>query len=626
MPISELCCLLQCGLGNPGVYVYSIAEKNAWTASPKELAWPVEFVLRFHPKHVFMSRSLPSFTAVSRSLQQWEFKIRWMFLHGKFSADSDCDNPPGLKWWKLKDRLSTPPTAFPLPEAWEISLQDSKEAIMKELGASRSFYSDKRHLCSNLSPVSRLGLKLLREGPLGAISTDKDGGFAIADKQSLRQAVGSYLKKPQYEEIFMHEGVFQDMVHDYCALAKAIGEAVHDEELTKALTSSLQLGSTDFTCSILSTVKTHKGPGQVSLRIIHAAPRHFMNPGMRWVATHLKEFIKQQPHILRDSDHLLAQIRQVRVPKTAKLVKFDIKDFFMSGKHQQLADLASSCFPPDVQFEARCLIDCILGNQIVHVPGDERYWAVKVGTGMGLRCSGELSDTCFFKLCEEKFAADKAVQQQYGVLFYCRFKDDGFFIIDGPQDARIAICQELKRRSGCFQVVFDSVSSHDAIMLDLRLFKGSGWARSGTLDYELHLKESRQWSPLLHSSAHPMSVHMSWPTAQMQRIANRFSDKQAGRIAVLAFQQRYLCSTGITIHSAASHLRHSSRSDHSCFLPRLILPYHVEWAGARVSSIISRVGRSLGLKSGDESHSMLTQVAWKLGGKHLVHVLRQYSL
>ncbi|CAE7247164.1 unnamed protein product [Symbiodinium sp. CCMP2592] len=305
MPIPELQCLMQCGQGLRGLYTYSPAEKQAWVASPRDVPWPIEFVLRFHAKHVFTSRRLPSLASVSRALQQWEFKIRWRYEFNKLSVH-ETPLEETQQWWKLHDRHSTPPIGQNMPEQWEVFLHEAKLAAMKRFAASRSFFRDKRHLCSNLSPIARWGLKLLREGPLGAVKTDKDGGFTVVNKHELKEAVTSSLRGPQYQEIVVHEDLVTDMVQEYRNVCEMIRLHTRDNELSNALTSSLRRGGRDFACSVLTTVKTHKDPGQVSLRIIHAAPKHFMNPGMRWIGMHLKSFIATHPHILKDSDHSLS--------------------------------------------------------------------------------------------------------------------------------------------------------------------------------------------------------------------------------------------------------------------------------------------------------------------------------
>ena len=435
MSISEFCCLLQCGVGNEGVYMFSPESKRVWVPRPGEIQWTVEFVLRMHAKHVYMSRRLPSLEAVSSCLIQWDAKIRWMHVFGKLPPDPVASqSTSGEGWWRLRDPGRTCLTTARLPDSWEVFLQEAKAECLVACARSRSFFRDKRSSASNLHGVARLGLQYLRTGSLAAVNTDKDGGFALTSKKGLALATLAQIVRPQYEELLVQpDSLLQDIVPEYVYACKSVGEKLQDEELTEALLSSLQKGSRKFVTKVLTTVKSHKPVGEVSMRLIHSAPQHFMNPAMRWIGWNLKQFLSRQQHILRDSDHLIQLLRSVKVPSTARLVKFDIKDFFMSGHHDDISLLTSKCFPPAVQTGARDLIDSVIRNQVVTVPGVNKYWRVQVGTGMGLRCSGELSDCTFYKLAEEKFATCSEVQRAFGIIFYCRFKDDGFFIIDTPR-------------------------------------------------------------------------------------------------------------------------------------------------------------------------------------------------
>ena len=44
------------------------------------------------------------------------------------------------------------------------------------------------------------------------------------------------------------------------------------------------------------------------MRLVHAAPDHFMKPGMRWIASLLKQHLAQYTHILKDTDHLFGAL------------------------------------------------------------------------------------------------------------------------------------------------------------------------------------------------------------------------------------------------------------------------------------------------------------------------------
>ena len=53
---------------------------------------------------------------------------------------------------------------------------------------------------------------------------------------------------------------------------------------------------------------------------------------------------------------------------------------------------------------------------------------------------------------------------------------------------------------------------------------------------------------------------------------------------------------------------------------RLILPYHEVWGNARIRTAMMQVCREWGLKFDDHSNPE-TDVVWKLGQKHFIHLL-----
>ena len=80
------------------------------------------------------------------------------------------------------------------------------------------------HFCmSALSKVARWGIQMLREGPIGAARTNKDGGNALVWKQSLAKAVLDSLSLPVYGERIVHETTYEEIAQDYTNIVKYIG-------------------------------------------------------------------------------------------------------------------------------------------------------------------------------------------------------------------------------------------------------------------------------------------------------------------------------------------------------------------------------------------------------------------
>lgn len=76
-------------------------------------------------------------------------------------------------------------------------------------------------------------------------------------------------------------------------------------------------------------------------RALHTSASHPMKPAMRYVASTLNKVLKSQNFLIRDSAHLVSMLKNLCIPEDAKLIKFDIHDYFMSGKHNELIATAT---------------------------------------------------------------------------------------------------------------------------------------------------------------------------------------------------------------------------------------------------------------------------------------------
>ena len=76
--------------------------------------------------------------------------------------------------------------------------------------------------------------------------------------------------------------------------------------------------------------KTHKPRGNVEPRLIQAAHKSPMAPAMRLISWMLRQRLVHFPDLLRDSDHLIQQIRHLRVPQSRRSVGCGIRGLFQS--------------------------------------------------------------------------------------------------------------------------------------------------------------------------------------------------------------------------------------------------------------------------------------------------------
>ena len=132
----------------------------------------------------------------------------------------------------------------------------------------------------------------------------------------------------------------------------------------------------------------------------------------------------------------------------------------------------------------------------------------------------------------------------------------------------------------------------------------------GLCKFSLFSKPSSIWKPLGQDSNHPISVHRHWPRAQLNRIRSRFSLEQEGEEAADKFRQLYTMAFGYAIDEAQTLSRPKPNTSW------MVLPYSL-----CVGGLQKRVS-TLAVPSGLLFERV--RLSWRLGGKHLIHLLRGF--
>ena len=64
--------------------------------------------------------------------------------------------------------------------------------------------------------MDRIGLEYLKKGYAGALLTDKDGGFALMNKEMIIRAMEDLVDSPKnghYKEVYRHESMEQQVLY-----------------------------------------------------------------------------------------------------------------------------------------------------------------------------------------------------------------------------------------------------------------------------------------------------------------------------------------------------------------------------------------------------------------------------
>ena len=165
-------------------------------------------------------------------------------------------------------------------------------------------------------------------------------------------------------------------------------------------------------------------------------------------------------------------------------------------------------------------------------------WKVVQGSGMGLCHSGDVMDFAFWQRCESKLLADKVkLLHTFGIYRYWRYRDDILIVAISACKARTFV-DEVAAAGGHFKISVEEFGSSTARYLDLEL------TVAGTnIVTRPAWKPTSLLRPLETSSAHPPSVHVSWPVSMMQNAAKLASSEggaEAAQQFLLQGFQRFL--------------------------------------------------------------------------------------
>lgn len=219
-----------------------------------------------------------------------------------------------------------------------------------------------------------------------------------------------------------------------------------EREVGRCYDGGLAIRTTSLYSILQVLVKTHKEVGRMKCRAVHTSARHPMRPAMKLVSSTLGKQLRESWWLIRDSKDLSDRINDIRVPEDAKFIKVHIKEYFMSGRRSVLLEHSMKKIPDTCRSEMKRVLQVILENQYINIyEEDNAAYTVRYGSGMGLTCSGEVSDRTFEELVEIPFVTLSETYQENTIYYYGRFKDDVLTIMGGTFAKRLEFVRRVQK-------------------------------------------------------------------------------------------------------------------------------------------------------------------------------------
>ncbi len=497
--------------------------------------------------------------------------------------------------------------------------------------ANRHIASRAWHVRHCVPGFAKHALAWLPRNGFVAVPSDKDGTFVLASKETVELMTSAELVRPTYRAVpdFVVKRDFEFCRQAAYRISKSLAAAGFNSWSCEVDSIASKAKLTGFASKINVTIKTHKPPGLVKCRVLHACRcdlvRALGTIAHRWMC----EKLSTLPMVVSSSEQLVARLNTTTFNSdNIMLCKLDVDHFYLSGQHRDLVNAAISWFNGPQKDLLEQILYTVLAYQFVESPSGD-FFSVDLGTGMGAVHSGALADLAFYAVVEQALS-----KEALGIHLYARFRDDVLVVVEGGETEANKVVGRMKAlASPSWSLSLDSMSCHAACMLDLWVFVGPRFRSSLCLDFAPYVKPTAVHVPLSSSSGHPWHVHMAWPQAEIRRIR-----KRSLRDNSFEFYKARKLTRWAKFFMHPAILRAASDTEVSapppglpkaglCLSPlRLVVRYHPALVG--LSKALSLICGKWGLilrhvvRPGSRLHSPVIQVVNSSGGRPLFSRVR----
>ena len=277
--------------------------------------------------------------------------------------------------------------------------------------------------------------------------------------------------------------------------------------------------------SILQSIDTLKKDPNIKIRVpgrpIIAQCGAATEKIGRFLDYFLKPIVQKQHTFIRDTKAFIAKLEQLKVPKSALLITYDVTSLYTNLRFEEL--LSSLEIELDnnnnISYEIRrpCTANLVRIAEILLTSNEflfngDAYKQI-IGAPQGAVPSPEICDIAIFhhinKIIDKFSDSDN-------IMFHVRFRDDGFIIYNGNTENANKLFEIANSSHDLLKFTYE-ISSSCAVFLDTHIYKGDIFSSCQTLDIKCHTKTTETFQYLHRDSCHPPSVFRSFMIGEVHR-------------------------------------------------------------------------------------------------------------
>lgn len=223
------------------------------------------------------------------------------------------------------------------------------------------------------------------------------------------------------------------------------------------------------------------------------------------VAKYLQLEVDKHPSIAQDSRHVVRQIEKLQLPQHFVLLTYDVEACYPSMDIRHAIQLISNHMVTnrDTSGWMKLLQLINFNNYVMY---NNNIYRQMEGTATGSQVAPPFCNLYLYLLFRE-------ILSDTSIIFESRYIDDGFILVRTSDDAtRIA---NLINNCSNLTITWN-IHQYKAIYLDLIIYKGERFNKSGFLDLTTYFKPTNKLLYLPYSSNHP--THMKNGVAKGEAI------------------------------------------------------------------------------------------------------------
>lgn len=237
-----------------------------------------------------------------------------------------------------------------------------------------------------------------------------------------------------------------------------------------------------FTFNTTLNIKTQTNHGCVCCRLIHDASKRTSIGLSTVVEKMVSDLLRQIPHLAIQTADVIRMISAQTYPERSMFLKLDIKDVYMPGKHNLIIQTCNQGVLEKHRCYIRELLEFLRVYQFIEDNDTQQAYCVLLGTSMGAKHSGAISDFVFWKPAEEPLIEQGCTMSRKHELRKCvRFRDDILSGFDKPAASSEFLRLLKQSASGCYEIETGACNLVVSQMLDLWEWKPEDLGANGKL-------------------------------------------------------------------------------------------------------------------------------------------------